>query len=79
MLRERGILREGQEISTNAGTGVLTSGAFSPTLGYSIDFARVPLAARGKATVEIRKKQFEIELVKPPFVRNGTEVFKPAT
>ena len=77
VLRSRGVLREGQEITTNAGPGVLTSGAFSPTLGYSIAFARVPLAAAGKATVEIRKKQFEIELVKAPFVRNGTQVYKP--
>lgn len=77
VLRDRGVLREGQEITTNAGPGVLTSGAFSPTLGYSIAFARVPLAATGKATVEIRKKQFDIELVRPPFVRNGIQVYKP--
>lgn len=79
VLRDRGILREGQKIMTNAGPGVLTSGAFSPTLGYSIALARVPLAAHGKGTIEIRKKQFEIELVKAPFVRNGTPVYKPAT
>ena len=77
VLRDRGVLREGQEIKTNAGSGVLTSGAFSPTLGYSIGFARVPLGATGKATVEIRKRLFEIELVKAPFVRNGTQVYKP--
>ncbi len=79
LLRDRGVLREGQEIMTNAGPGVLTSGAFSPTLGYSIAFARVPLAAHGRASVEIRKKQFEIELVKAPFVRNGSQVYQPAT
>jgi len=78
VLRDRGVLREGHEIMTNAGPGVLTSGAFSPTLGYSIAFARVPLAAHGTATIEIRKKQFEIELVKAPFVRNGSQVYQPA-
>ena len=77
VLTERGMLREGQEISTNAGPGMLTSGAFSPTLGYSIGFARVPLAATGKAEIEIRKKRFELPLVKPPFVRKGVQVYKP--
>lgn len=77
VLTERGMLREGQEITTNAGPGVLTSGAFSPTLGYSIAFARVPSGATGTATVEIRKKHFEVRLVKPPFVRKGAQVHKP--
>ena len=77
VLTERGVLREGQEITTNAGVGRLTSGAFSPTLGYSIAFARVPLGATGTATVAIRKKQLEVTLVRPPFVRNGETVFKP--
>ena len=77
VLTERGMLREGQEIETNLGTGVLTSGAFSPTLGYSIGFARVPLGATGKATVAIRKKRFEVQLVKAPFVRKGSQVYKP--
>ena len=76
VLTERGILREGQEIQTNAGVGRLTSGAFSPTLGYSIAFARVPAGATGTATVAIRKKQFEVTLVKPPFVRKGKQAWK---
>jgi len=77
VLTDRGVLREGQEIATNAGPGIVTSGAFSPTLGYSIGLARVPLAATGTASVEIRKKRFELVLVKPPFVRNGQQVYKP--
>ncbi len=77
VLTERGMLREGQKIETNLGAGVLTSGAFSPTLGYSIAFARVPHGAAGKATVEIRKKRFEVQLVKAPFVRKGSQVYKP--
>jgi len=78
VLTERGMLREGQEIETNLGTGVLTSGAFSPTLGDSIAFARVPVGATGNAAVEIRNKRFDVQLVRPPFVRNGSQVFKPA-
>jgi len=77
VLTARGMLREGQEIETNTGMGVLTSGAFSPTLGYSIGLARVPLGATGKASVEIRKKRFDVQLVRAPFVRKGAEVYKP--
>ena len=77
VLTARGMLREGQEIQTDMGTGVLTSGAFSPTLGYSIGFARVPLGAAGTASVEIRKKRFDVQLVKARFVRKGSQVYKP--
>ena len=76
VLTERGMLREGQEITTNAGVGVLTSAVFSPTLGYSIGFARVPSGAAGSASVTIRKKRFDVELVMPPFVRKGEQVYK---
>ena len=71
VLQERGVLRAGQQIQTDAGPGVLTSGAFSPTLGYSIGLARVPQTAGGAATVEIRNRTLAVSLVKPPFVRNG--------
>lgn len=71
VLQERGVLRAGQQIQTDAGPGVLTSGAFSPTLGYSIGLARVPQNAASAATVEIRNRALAVTLVKPPFVRNG--------
>ena len=77
VMRERGVLREGQTIHTDAGPGVLTSGAFSPTLGYSIALARVPAGASGSASVDIRNRSHAVELVRPPFVRNGSQVFTP--
>ena len=37
--------------------GVITSGSFSPTLGYSIALARVPRDIGEQAQVEIRKSR----------------------
>jgi len=75
LLEDRGVLRPAQQIRTSAGAGVLTSGAFSPTLGYSIGLARVPENARGEAEVTIRNRVLSVRLVKPPFVRNGRSAF----
>ena len=51
--------------------GVITSGSFSPTLGYSIALARVPRDIGSEAQVEIRKKLVTVKVTKPAFVRNG--------
>ncbi|MFM8356149.1 MAG: glycine cleavage T C-terminal barrel domain-containing protein, partial [Gammaproteobacteria bacterium] len=75
VLEGRGVVRHGQTVRTDAGPGVITSGIFSPTLGYSIALARVPRSARGACEVEIRGKWHPARLVKPPFVRNGARVF----
>lgn len=89
VMESRGVLRHGQPVRTEAGLGVVTSGIFSPTLGYSIALARVPVAAASaiaSATanrsvdhdceVEIRGKWHPARLVKPPFVRRGQRVFE---
>lgn len=76
VMEARGVLRHGQPVRTPAGTGVITSGIFSPTLGYSIALARVPKAARGACEVEIRGKWHPARIVKPPFVRKGSKVFE---
>ena len=47
VLEARGIMRHDYRIITTAGDGVITSGIFSPTLGYSVALARVPKAAAG--------------------------------
>ena len=73
VLRERGVMRAEQVVSIE-GTdekGVITSGTFSPTLGYSIALARVPAAVGTHAHVEMRGKQVLVEVVAPNFVRNG--------
>jgi aminomethyltransferase len=76
VMEARGVLRHGQRVRTPAGDGVITSGIFSPTLGYSIALARVPRAAQGGCEVEIRGKWLPARIVKPPFVRKGRKVFE---
>jgi aminomethyltransferase len=72
-LRERGVMRAGQPVTVDAQgpKGVITSGTFSPSLGYSIALARVPADIGSQCQVEIRGKQLVAEVVAPNFVRNG--------
>lgn len=76
VLEGRGIMRRGFRVVTEAGEGTVTSGIFSPTLGYSIALARVPRAAAGACEVEIRGRHLSARLVRPPFVRNSVRVHK---
>ncbi len=63
--------REGYVVRTDAGDGVITSGAHSPTLGGPIALARVPADAEGEFRVVIRNREAAARRVKPPFVRHG--------
>ena len=76
VMTERGVLREGQEVKTEAGVGVVTSGSFSPSLGYSIALARIPRSANGDCSVLIRNREIPVRMVRPPFVRRGKKVYK---
>ncbi len=76
VLEQRGVLRAGQNVLTGQGEGVVTSGIFSPTLGYSIALARLPRSATGECQVEIRGKLLSARIVKPPFVRGGKKIFE---
>lgn len=80
VMRDKGVLRSHQKvIVTDANgdeqTGEITSGTFSPTLGYSIALARVPASVAvvegAQCQVEIRKKLVTVDVVKTSFVRNG--------
>ncbi|HCO60021.1 MAG TPA: glycine cleavage system aminomethyltransferase GcvT [Porticoccaceae bacterium] len=73
LMTERGVLRAGQKIffADTDTPGVLTSGSFSPTLGYSIGLGRVPVTASGRGEVDIRGKRKAVRLLKPGFVRDG--------
>ncbi|WP_447578760.1 glycine cleavage system aminomethyltransferase GcvT [Achromobacter kerstersii] len=75
-LQERGVMRAHMAVRTPAGTGELTSGTMSPTLGVSIGFARLPQGVRPGDTVEvdIRGKWVPALVCKLPFVRNGKAV-----
>lgn len=77
VLRERGVLRAEQVVIVPdcSEKGVITSGTFSPTLGYSIALARVPVTIGAQCSVDIRGKHVLVDVVKPNFVRNGKAVF----
>lgn len=77
ILRERGVLRAEQIVSVEGSEqkGVITSGTFSPTLGYSIALARVPATVGSHCDVEMRGKQVKVEVTNPNFVRHGKAVF----
>ncbi len=71
VMDEKGVLRHGQKVLSDAGDGEILSGSFSPSLGKSIAFARVPAAAKGAFRVDIRGREVPVRAVKFPFVRDG--------
>jgi len=71
VLDEKGVLRHGQPVLTDAGSGEVLSGTFSPTLGRAIAFARVPGGELGAVRVDIRGREVPVRRVDPPFVRDG--------
>ncbi len=72
LMQSKGVLRDHQKVLVNGlEAGEITSGGFSPTLGKAIAFARVPADIGETAKVDVRGKQIEVKVVKPPFVRNG--------
>ena len=73
VMDEKGVLRHGQRVLTPNGDGEILSGTFSPTLGKSIAFARVPAGdlSSGGVRVDIRGKEVPVRVVKFPFVREG--------
>ena len=72
VLEGKGVLRDHQTVVTTAGSGEITSGSFSPTLGRSIAFARIPADAGDQhVRVDIRGRLLPARVVKAPFVRNG--------
>jgi aminomethyltransferase len=72
-LLDKGVLRSHQKVVTPQGEGEITSGTFSPTLGFSVAMARVPQGVKAGDTVQvdIRGKLLNAQVVKMPFVRNG--------
>lgn len=71
VLEDKAVMRSKQKVITKAGDGVITSGGYSPVLGCSIAFARVPAATQDDCEVVIRKQHFTAKVVKPRFVRYG--------
>ncbi len=77
-LHKGGVLRRGQRVKFTGSEhyGAITSGTFSPTLGYSIALARVPLETAREALVKVRGKWLSVQIGKPVFVRKGVMVFE---
>ncbi|HET6632109.1 MAG TPA: glycine cleavage system aminomethyltransferase GcvT [Rhodanobacteraceae bacterium] len=71
LLEGKGVLRHGQPVLSDAGAGEIVSGGFSPTLGRSIGFARVPAGAGEALRVDLRGRELPLRRVKLPFVRDG--------
>jgi aminomethyltransferase len=76
VMTEKGVLRNELPVhftdaAGNTQQGVITSGSFSPTLGYSIALARVPAGIGEQAIVQIRNREMPVKVTKPGFVRAG--------
>ncbi len=81
VMTEKGVLRNGLPVQFcdeegNQREGVITSGSFSPTLGYSIALARVPAGIGQQAIVPIRNREVPVQVTRPVFVRAGKSVVK---
>ncbi|MBX3696239.1 MAG: glycine cleavage system aminomethyltransferase GcvT [Dokdonella sp.] len=74
IMDEKGVLRHGQTVLTDAGNGEVLSGTFSPTLGKAIAFVRIPAAAGEGVRVDIRGREVPVRLAGVPFVRDGQAV-----
>lgn len=79
VMTEKGVLRSGLPVrffdeDGHCLEGVITSGTFSPTLGYSIALARAPAGAGKRAVVQIRNRELPVTVTKPVFVRAGKPV-----
>jgi aminomethyltransferase len=77
VLEEKGrFLRKKQKVITPQGEGQITSGSYSPTLGYSIAFARIPYAHNEDyCDVIMGAQAYPTQIIKPPFVRQGKKTF----
>ncbi len=72
LMKESGVLRNHQPVWIGGRkVGEITSGGFSPTLGYAIAMARVPVGEAHKAMIERRGHMITVDIVKLPFVRRG--------
>jgi aminomethyltransferase len=80
VLEARGVLRGHQKVLVEQDgetlEGEITSGTYSPTLGYSVAIARVPVEVGDTCEVEMRNKRVPVKVVKIPFVRNGKRVYQ---
>lgn len=74
-LEGKGVMRHGMRVVVpGLEDGEITSGGFSPTLGKSIAFARVPKDTGDEVQVDIRGKLVPASVGKPRFVKYGKKI-----
>ena len=73
VLEDKGVIRDGCQVQSKQGLGVVTSGSYSPTLEKSIALARVPAAVQIGEQVEvvIRNRSLKARVTKSAFVSGG--------
>lgn len=74
VLEEPGVLRSHQTVDVpGLGSGVITSGGFSPGLNRAIAFARLPLGSKalGRCQVAIRDQRKAARICAPRFLSNA--------
>ena len=72
ILQGKGMLRSGQRVIIKGlPDGIITSGTFSPTLGQSIGFARVPPETPDTVEVDIRDKHQHATVGNIKFIKKG--------
>ncbi len=77
VLETQGVLRNHQKVIVEGvGEGEITSGSFSPTLNKGIALARVPSETERQCFVDMRGKKVPVQVIKPPFVKQGKIAFK---
>lgn len=75
ILDGKGVMRTGQRVVVqDSADGIITSGTYSPTLGKSIAFARVPVETVDKVMVDIRGTLHPATVCKPRFVKQGQPI-----
>jgi len=73
----RGVLRNHQSVLVDGQpAGIITSGSFSPTLKRAIAFAKLNIKIEPAMKIEVPGVRSPLQLVKPPFVRNGQPAFR---
>ena len=76
IMTDKGVLRAHQVVLAGGReVGELCSGAYSPSLGHSVGFARVERQREGQLSVQIRNREISLKPVHLPFVRNGGQVY----
>lgn len=71
VLKERGMIRDGQVVLTSNGKGLVTSGGYSPVLKHSIALVRIPIKCNEDCQIQVRDKTLDAKIVPPSFIKNG--------